>query len=97
LGELKKLCVKIPLIQAIKDVPIYNKVMRYLCNINLGSKKRGPPTIHVVGKPSKLMLGQLVNPKCVDLGSPIVQVYIGKNPILNTLIDLGATINIIIL
>ena len=24
LGELKQLCVKIPLLQAIKDVPIYN-------------------------------------------------------------------------
>jgi len=28
LGELKNLCVKIPLLQAIKDVPIYNKIIK---------------------------------------------------------------------
>jgi hypothetical protein len=27
LGELKNVCVKIPLFQAIKDVPIYSKVV----------------------------------------------------------------------
>ena len=27
-GELKNLCVKIPLLQAIKDVPIYNKLIK---------------------------------------------------------------------
>jgi hypothetical protein len=94
LGELKILCVKIPLIQAIKDVPIYNKVIRYLCIRKPGRKKQDPPTIHVVGQLSELMLGQTVNPKYVDPGNPVVQVYIGKNPIPNTLIDLGATINI---
>jgi len=31
LGELKKLCVKIPLLQAIKDVPIYNKLIKEKC------------------------------------------------------------------
>ena len=28
LGELKNLCVKIPLLRAIKDVPIYNKLIK---------------------------------------------------------------------
>jgi hypothetical protein len=49
----------------------------------------------VVGKLYEFMLGKTVNPKCVDLGNPIVQVYIGKTPIPNTLIGyLGVTINI---
>ena len=28
LGELENLCVKIPLLQAIKDVPIYNRLIK---------------------------------------------------------------------
>ncbi len=28
LGELKNICVKIPLLQAIKDVPIYNNFIK---------------------------------------------------------------------
>ena len=31
LGELKNLCVKIPLLQAIKIVPIYNKLIKEKC------------------------------------------------------------------
>jgi hypothetical protein len=94
MGELKNLCVKIPLIQAIKDIPIYSKVIRDLCVRKPGRKKQDPPTIQVVGQLSELMLGQTVNPKYIDPGNPVVQVYIGKTPIPNTLIDLGATINI---
>jgi hypothetical protein len=38
LGELKNVCVKIPLFQAIKDVPIYSKVVRELCLRKPGRK-----------------------------------------------------------
>jgi hypothetical protein len=31
LGELKNACVKIPLFQAIKDVPVYSKAVQELC------------------------------------------------------------------
>jgi hypothetical protein len=31
LGELKNVCVKIPLFQAIKDVPIYSKAVQEFC------------------------------------------------------------------
>ena len=30
-NELKKLCIKIPLLQAIKYIPIYGKVIKDLC------------------------------------------------------------------
>ena len=30
-NELKNICVKIPLLQAIKDIPIYSKVIKELC------------------------------------------------------------------
>eukprot|EP00253_Pinus_taeda_P030192 PITA_30192 len=60
LEELKQLCVKIPLLQAIKDVPIYNKLIKEKCFKHLGKRKRDAPTINVIGQLSDLMLGQLV-------------------------------------
>ncbi len=55
-GELKHLCVKIPLLQAIKDVPIYNRLIKEKCFEHLGGCKRDAPTINVIGKLSDLML-----------------------------------------
>jgi len=40
------------------------------------------------------MLGKLIVPKYLDLGSPLLNVYINKTLIHNTLIDLGASINV---
>jgi hypothetical protein len=41
--ELRNVCVKIPLLQAIKDVPIYAKTIRELCIKNPGRKRKRPP------------------------------------------------------
>ena len=46
--ELKNLCVRIPLLQAIKDIPIYAKTVRELCLKRSGRKKKDPPTIHYI-------------------------------------------------
>lgn len=57
LGELKNLCVKIPLLQEIKDVPIYNKLIKDKFFKHPGRIKRDAPTINVIGQLSDLMLG----------------------------------------
>jgi len=57
LGELKQLCVKIPLLQAMKDAPIYNKLIREKCFRHPDRHKRNAPTINVIGQLSDLMLG----------------------------------------
>ena len=49
LGELKNLCVKIPLLEAIKDVPIYNKLINEKCFKHPRRQKRDAPTINVIG------------------------------------------------
>jgi len=54
LRELKNLCVKIPLLEAIKDVPIYNKKE---CFKGYGRRRRDTPKINVVGQLYHLMLG----------------------------------------
>eukprot|EP00253_Pinus_taeda_P010094 PITA_10094 len=94
LGELKHLCVKIPLLQSIKYVPIYNRLIKEKCFRNLGRHKRDAPTINVIGQLSNLMLGQIICPKYLDPGSPVVDVHINGTMVPHTLIDLGAAINV---
>ena len=40
--ELRNICVKILLLQAIKDIPIYAKIVRDLCIKNPGRKRKDP-------------------------------------------------------
>jgi hypothetical protein len=57
LGELKNVCVKIPLLQAIKDVLIYSKVEQKRFLRKPDRKSKYPKAIHVMGKLSDLMMG----------------------------------------
>lgn len=94
LGELKQLCVKIPLLQAIKDVLIYNKLIKEKCLRHPGRRKSDVSTINIIGQLSNLKLGQVIYPKYLDPGIPIVDVHINGSIIPHTLIDLGAAINV---
>lgn len=47
--QIINLCVKIPLLQAIKDIPIFAKTIKELCIKKPGRKKKKPTTIQVVG------------------------------------------------
>ena len=93
LNELKNICVKIPLLQDIKDIPIYNKVIKELCIKRLGNKQKDPLTIHVIGEMSECMTDQSRIAKYTNPGAPEVTVIINNTTIENTLINLGSTIN----
>ena len=86
--------MRIPLLQAIKDVPIYNKLVKENRFRHPGRRKRDASTINVIGQLSDLMLGQAIYPKYLDPGSPVVDVHINGTIIPHTLIDLGAAINV---
>jgi hypothetical protein len=43
--KLRNICVKIPLLHAIKDIPIYAKIVRDLCIKNPGRKRKEPPVV----------------------------------------------------
>jgi hypothetical protein len=94
LGELKNLHVNIPLLQAIRDVPIYAKTMRDLCIRKPRQKPKDPLIVHVVGDLSELLLGKNPPIKYGDPGNPTVTVKIGQTSIPHVLVDLGAAINI---
>ena len=95
LGELKNLCVKMPLLQAIQDIPIYAKTIKESCTKKYTRKIKVTPTIHVVRTLSDLLLGIDTLVKYEDPGNPIVTVQINGCSFPITLVDLGAAINIL--
>lgn len=92
LEELKNMCVKIPLYQSIKDVPIYNNLIKEKCFKNLGRRKRDTPTINVIGQLSDFMPGRVICSKYLDLGSLVIDVHIDGIIVSHTLIDPWAAI-----
>eukprot|EP00253_Pinus_taeda_P007925 PITA_07925 len=95
LGELKNLCIKIPLLQAIQDIPIYAKTIKELCMKKPKRKITTNPTVHVVDTLSDLLSGRETSIKYEDPGNPTVTVQINGCSFPNALVDLGAAINII--
>ena len=94
LDELKNVCIKIPLLQAIKEIPILAKTIKELSTKKPRRKTKEKKIIHLVGKIVDIMMGKIAIQKYVDPGSPIVKTHIDGVEIPNTLIDLGETINI---
>ena len=74
IGELKKLYVKIPLLQAIRDILIYTKAIRDVCVKKPGRKPLDPPTVYVMGRLSELLQGHTPLVKYGDPGNPAVTV-----------------------
>jgi hypothetical protein len=97
LDELRNVCVKIPLLQAIKDIPIYTKAIKELCSKKINKIRKDPPTIHVIGNLAGLMSNTISIEKYVDPGIPMVTITINNFSISKTLIDLGAAINVMTL
>ena len=95
LGELKNLCIKIPLLQAIQDIPIYAKTIKELCIKKPKRRTTTNPTVQVVGTLSDLLSGMETPIKYEDPGNLIVTVQINGKSFPNALVDLGAAINIL--
>ena len=89
------MCVKIPLLQAIQDIPIYAKTIKELCTKKPKRKIKTTPTVHVVETLSDLLSGRETLVKYEDPGNPIVIVQINGCSFPNALVDLGAAINIL--
>jgi len=94
LDELKNVCIKIPLLQAIREIPILAKTIKELSLKRPGRKLKDTRRIHLVGKIADIMMGRITMQKYVDPSIPIVKTHINGIEIPNTLIDLGVVINI---
>ena len=93
MNELKNICIKIPLLQSIKDIPIYSKVIKDLCIKHPGKKQKDPLKIHVIGEMSESMIDQSRIANYTNPGAPVVTVIINNTAIENTLINLGFDFN----
>jgi len=63
LNELKNICVKIPLLEAIMNTPTYIRTIMELCLKKSGRKRKDPTTMQVVGKLASLMLTNITKRK----------------------------------
>ena len=57
--QLRNLCVKISLLQAIKYIPILAKTIKELCLKKPGRKKKQPTKVQVVGQLAELISNNL--------------------------------------
>ena len=93
LEVLRQVKVNIPLLDIIKQVPAYAKFLKDLCTIKkgLGIKKKAFLTEQV-----SAIIQRKKNPiKYKDPGSPTISVNIGETCIDKSLLDLGASVNLL--
>ena len=91
LEVLRQVKVNIPLLDLIKQVPAYAKFLKDLCTIKkgLGIEKKSFLTEHV-----SAIIQSKYPVKYKDPGSPTIPVNIGGNCIDKSLLDLGASVNL---
>ena len=91
LEVLRQVKVNIPLLDLINQVPTYAKFLKDLCTIKkgLGIEKKAFLTEHV-----SAIIQSKYPVKCKDPGSPTIPVNIGGNFIDKSLLDLGASVNL---
>eukprot|EP00253_Pinus_taeda_P016149 PITA_16149 len=92
--ELQNMFIKIPLLQAIKEIPICTNIIKELCIKKPRRKKLEPQTIQFVGMAAELMIGCVSMEKYTDPRNPVVSDQIGNFLVSNVLIDLGVAINV---
>ena len=92
LEVLRQVKVNIPLLDLIKQVHAYAKILKDLCTIKkgLGIEKKAFLTEHV-----SAIIQSKYPVKYKDPGSPTIPVNIGGNCIDKSLLDLGASVNLI--
>ena len=91
LEVLRQVKVYIPLLDIIKQVPAYAKFLKDLCTIKkgLGIEKKAFLTEQV-----SAIIQSKYPVKYKDPGSPTISVNIGGNCIAKSLLDLGASVNL---
>jgi len=90
-NELRNVCIKIPLLQEISDIPIYNKIVKTLCIKKLGRKDHKNQNVKTMSHMSTMIYDMPA--KYNDHRNPIVTIEINGVLLPNTLVDLGAAIN----
>ncbi|KAH9659732.1 hypothetical protein KPL70_023966 [Citrus sinensis] len=87
----RKVEVNIPLLDAIKQIPRYAKVLKELCTSK--RKLRGDEKVHM-GENVSAVLQKKLPPKCKDPGMFTIPCKIGSVRVEKAMLDLGSSINV---
>ncbi|XP_026428501.1 uncharacterized protein LOC113324395 [Papaver somniferum] len=88
---LKKIRVNIPLIDVIRQVPKYARVLKDLCT---KKKRLTGNEVMSVGENVSAILQKKLPPKCKDPGNLDIPVVIGNKRFGKAMLDLGASVNV---
>ncbi|CAN6697907.1 unnamed protein product [Malus baccata var. baccata] len=91
LETFRKVQVNIPLLDAIKQVPRYAKFLKELCTTR---KRMSTKEVVKVGENVSAILQRKLPPKCKDPGSFTIPCVIGNTRFESSMLDLGASINV---
>nr|GEZ53827.1 hypothetical protein [Tanacetum cinerariifolium] len=94
-GDFKQVKISLPLIDDIKQIQAYAKFLKDLCTQKRKLKATLPKTIDLTEHVSAVLSSSLP-PKFKDPGAPLILVMVGNIAIKKALLDLGASINIIL-
>ncbi|KAI3701135.1 hypothetical protein L2E82_45780 [Cichorium intybus] len=83
-----------PLWDELKDAPEDTRILQEMCEQNGKRKAPTPKTVRLTVRASEALLGTLPK-KEKDPGSPLITTTVGDVVIRNTLLDLGASVNIL--
>ena len=89
LEAFRQVTISIPLVDAIQHIPSYAKFLKKLCTPTRKLKR-----IHMSETISSIMLSTLPRKRC-DLGAPMISCEIGGRTFTQSLLDTGASVNIL--
>ncbi|CAM8990902.1 unnamed protein product [Rhodiola kirilowii] len=87
-----KVEIKIPLLEAIKQIPRYSKFLKELCT---NRRKGTQPDEELMSRNVSAVIQRKVPPKCGDPGTYTIPCMIGNIRLENCMLDLGASINVL--
>ena len=88
----KQVKLKIPLLDAIKQIPSYAKFLKYLC---LVKRKLGVNKEAFMTEQSISLIRNNLPPKYKDPRSPTISIVVGNSKLGHALVDLGASVNLL--
>ncbi|CAN6455565.1 unnamed protein product [Victoria cruziana] len=93
LEMFRSVCINLPLLDAIQQVPAYARFLKELCTRKRKSRKV-PECVMLSARTSSLLQRRLP-PKREDPGAPIISCMLGDIHVERALLDLGASVNVL--
>ncbi|XP_059624851.1 uncharacterized protein LOC132268127 [Cornus florida] len=90
----KQVNINLPLLDAIRQIPLYTKFLKDLCTQKRKSKGQGPKKVLLTEQVSSIIQHN-TPPKFKDPGAPTISCVIGNHEVRRAFLILGASVNLI--